>query len=139
MAKAFRALAFTGIATALTGCVGVVINTPEQSIHRSYPHERYPRASQETPTRVTGTERSWERREWCGIKVVVAVIPIPLQLPLCTSYQETSYDGDAEGSPVILKTTQTMKGQFYGCGPLMMMGPIMHTYRGNIFCGTFGW
>lgn len=136
-ARALRALAFTGMAATLTGCVGMVINTPEKSFDKI--PEGYPQARQEAAPRVSGTERSWEQREWCGIKVVIAVVPIPLQLPLCTSYHETSYSSDAEGRPIVLRATQTLTARFYGCGPLMVLGPIMQSYRGNMFCGTFKW
>ena len=55
-------------------------------------------------------------REWCGMTLWVG-LPLPLKLPVCQSRPPPSY--------------------LYACGPFMFLGPIMHSYEGNFFCGKF--
>jgi len=38
---------------------------------------------------------------------------------------------------VLLYAKQTVPSPFYACGPLMVLGPIVHGYQGNALCGVF--
>lgn len=59
-------------------------------------------------------------REWCGVTLWALIVPIPLKLPVCK-----------------LHPGQSLNSPFYACGPLMVLGPIVHGYEGNALCGVF--
>jgi hypothetical protein len=59
-------------------------------------------------------------REWCGITLWALILPIPLMLPVCKMYKDQKFNSD-----------------FYACGPLMFLGPLVHSYKGNALCGKF--
>lgn len=87
---------------------------------------------------ITRTATSAPIREWCGITVWVLVIPVPLKLPVCHSYSEQSFGSDEFGrETVLLNTKQAVPSPLYACGPLMVLGPIVHGYEGNALCGVF--
>lgn len=100
-------LAVTAISMYLTGCVGVVVSMPEKE------KERIPLTYQKTDSDLT-------TREWCGITLWAVILPIPLKLPVCK-----------------LHAGQSWESPFYACGPLMVLGPIVHGYQGNALCGVF--
>lgn len=60
------------------------------------------------------------QREWCGVTLWAVIVPIPLMLPVCK-----------------VRPGQSMASPLYACGPLMVLGPIMHGYEGNALCGVF--
>lgn len=133
LATGFAAMALTA---SISGCVGVMVNMPEQTLAET--SERRSLLGKGIDPVTTMTERTSQQREWCGITVMVVVLPVPLKLPVCESYTETSYGTDPQGTPIpLVKTSQRLQSQFYGCGPFMGMGAIMHSYRGNLLCGTF--
>lgn len=59
-------------------------------------------------------------REWCGVTLWAVIVPIPLKLPVCKLHQG-----------------QSLTSPLYACGPLMILGPIVHGYEGNALCGMF--
>jgi hypothetical protein len=109
-----RYLRFTTITTlaaamflSLTGCVGVEVSTPRPQTQRL--------ASTGQPSDDDQTMRAW-----CGVTLWAVILPIPLKLPVCKIQK-----GEHLDSPL------------YACGPLMVLGPIVHGYQGNALCGTF--
>ncbi|AIL61331.1 hypothetical protein [Pseudomonas alkylphenolica] len=89
----------------LGGCFGVSVSVPEKE--SQYMAERY-------------TESDATSNVWCGVTLVVVVVPIPLKLPVCS-----------------LKPGQKLTTPFYACGPFMFLGPLVHSYSGNALCGKF--
>ena len=59
-------------------------------------------------------------REWCGVTLWAVIVPIPLKLPVCK-----------------MRSGETFVTPMYACGPLMILGPIVHGYQGNALCGVF--
>ncbi len=124
------------ICLSLTACVGVGISLPEKVTLKTdaYRAQSY----RSFPPQITRTARSTPTREWCGITVWALVIPVPLKLPVCNSYDEQSFGSDEFGREVVLlNTQQTVPSPLYACGPLMVLGPIVHGYEGNALCGVF--
>lgn len=120
----------------LSACVGVGISLPEKVTLKT---DAYRAQSYRSITpQITRTATSTPTREWCGITVWALVIPVPLKLPVCNSYYEQSFGSDEFGREVVLlNTQQTVPSPLYACGPLMVLGPIVHGYEGNALCGVF--
>lgn len=87
------------------GCFGVTVSIPEEE--SKYTAENY-------------KEEDAAHNVWCGVTLVVVVVPIPLKLPVCS-----------------LKPGQKLTTPFYACGPFMFLGPLVHGYEGNALCGKF--
>lgn len=120
----------------LSGCVGAIVALPEKTTLRTDEHKAL--SARSINPNITRTERSIPTREWCGITVWALVIPVPLKLPVCTSYFEQSFGSDEFGKEVVLlNSKQKVTSPFYACGPLMVLGPIVHGYQGNALCGVF--
>ncbi|MGY2441081.1 hypothetical protein [Pseudomonas sp. SDO52101_S400] len=120
----------------LTACVGVGVSLPEKTTLKTdaYRAQSY----RSTPPQITRTAKSTPVREWCGITVWALVVPVPLKLPVCTSYSEQSFGKDEFGNEaVLLNTQQKVPSPLYACGPFMVLGPIVHGYEGNALCGFF--
>jgi len=116
--------------------VGVGVSLPEKTTLKTdaYKAQSY----RSTPPQITRTAKSTPVREWCGITVWALVVPVPLKLPVCTSYSEQSFGKDEFGNEaVLLNTQQKVSSPLYACGPFMMLGPIVHGYQGNALCGVF--
>jgi len=95
-----KIIAITTLFLFLTGCVGVMVSVPEE------------RTSYTSPDLTT--------RAWCGVTLWAVIVPIPLQLPVCTLH---------EG--------QYLTSPFYACGPLMFLGGLSPIYEGYGLCGMF--
>ncbi|CAH0169266.1 hypothetical protein ACYSTU_21720 [Pseudomonas glycinis] len=120
----------------LSGCVGAIVALPEKTTLRTDEYKALSARSL-TPA-ITRTAQSAPTREWCGITVWALIIPVPLKLPVCTSYSEQSFGSDESGNEIVLLySKQTVPSPFYACGPFMMLGPIVHGYQGNALCGVF--
>jgi hypothetical protein len=120
----------------LSGCVGAIVSMPEKITLKTdaYKAQSY-RAI--TPS-ISRTVKSPPVREWCGVTVWALLIPLPLKLPVCTSYEEQAYGNDEFGKEtVLLYSQQKVDSPFYACGPLMLLAPIVHGYQGNAVCGVF--
>jgi hypothetical protein len=130
----------TGMAAALglclSGCVGAIVSLPEKTTVKT---DAYKAQSYRSITpQISRTVTSTPTREWCGITVWALIIPVPLKLPVCTSYFEQSFGKDEFGNEaVLLDSQQKVPSPFYACGPFMMLGPIVHGYQGNALCGVF--
>ncbi|MGE1176261.1 hypothetical protein [Pseudomonas sp. BW7P1] len=120
----------------LTGCVGAIVSLPEKTTLKTDAYKsQYHGAI--TP-RISRTVTSTPTREWCGITLWALVIPVPLKLPVCTSFSEQSIGHDELGKEVVmLDSQQKVPSPFYACGPFMVLGPIVHGYQGNALCGVF--
>ncbi|MFP0195356.1 hypothetical protein ACKJSM_09310 [Pseudomonas sp. PHC1] len=120
----------------LSGCIGAIVSLPEKTTAKT---DAYRAQSYRSVTpQISRTVTSTPTREWCGITVWALVIPVPLKLPVCTSYQEQSFGSDETGNEVVLlNTQQKVPSPFYACGPLMTLGPIVQGYQGNALCGVF--
>ncbi|MCU7248940.1 hypothetical protein [Pseudomonas koreensis] len=131
----------SAIATALpclflAGCVGVTVSLPETTTRKTEAFRALDPQSSSPP--ITRTTRSPLTREWCGITVWVAVIPVPMKLPVCSSYSEQSFGNDGFGDEtLLLYSQQKVPSPLYACGPFMVLGPIIHGYQGNTICGVF--
>lgn len=124
------------ICLSLTACVGVGVSLPEKTTLKTdaYRAQSY----RSTPPQITRTSKSTPVREWCGVTVWALVVPVPLKLPVCTSYSEQSFGKDEFGNEaVLLNTQQKVPSPLYACGPFMMLGSIVHGYQGNALCGVF--
>lgn len=120
----------------LSGCVGAIVALPEKTTLRTDEHKAL--SARSIKPNITRTDRSIPTREWCGITVWALVIPVPLKLPVCTSYLEQSFGNDEFGNEVVLlNSEQKVASPFYACGPLMVLGPVVHGYQGNALCGVF--
>lgn len=124
------------ICLSLPACVGVGISFPEKTTLKTdaYKAQSY----RSLPPQITRTSKSTPVREWCGVTVWALVVPVPLKLPVCTSYFEQSFGKDEFGNEaVLLNTQQKVPSPLYACGPFMILGPIVHGYQGNALCGVF--
>ncbi|MFG6206980.1 hypothetical protein [Pseudomonas retamae] len=120
----------------LSGCVGAIVALPEKTTLKTDEYKALNARS--IHPAVTRTVQSTPTREWCGITVWALIIPVPLKLPVCSSYSEQSFGRDAYGDEIVLlNSKQTVPSPFYACGPLMALGPIVHGYQGNALCGVF--
>ena len=120
----------------LSGCVGAIVALPEKTTLRTDEYKALSARSL-TPA-ITRTAQSAPTREWCGVTVWALIIPVPLKLPVCTSYSEQSFGSDEFGNEIVLLySKQRVPSPFYACGPFMMLGPIVHGYQGNALCGVF--
>ncbi|MFI8397340.1 hypothetical protein ACIGEI_14070 [Pseudomonas sp. NPDC078863] len=120
----------------LCGCVGAIVALPEKTTHRTDEYKVL--SARSIPPAVTRTVQSTPQREWCGITVWALIIPVPLKLPVCSSYSEQSFGRDGSGNEIaLLYSKQTVPSPFYACGPFMVLGPIVHGYQGNALCGVF--
>ncbi|MGG7675770.1 hypothetical protein [Pseudomonas sp. WC2] len=124
------------IGLCLSGCVGAIVALPEKTTLRT--DEQKALSARSITANITRNVRSTPTREWCGITVWALVIPVPLMLPVCTSYSEQSFGEDEFGDEVVLlNSKRKVASPFYACGPLMILGPIVHGYQGNALCGVF--
>ena len=120
----------------LSGCVGAIVALPEKTTLRTDEYKSL--SARSIHPAVTRTVQSTPTREWCGITVWALIIPVPLKLPVCSSYSEEFFGRDASGNEIVLLyAKQTVPSPFYACGPLMVLGPIVHGYQGNALCGVF--
>ncbi|VEF13067.1 Uncharacterised protein [Pseudomonas fluorescens] len=120
----------------LSGCVGAIVALPQKNTQRTDEYKAV--SARSMPPAVTRTVQSTPTREWCGITVWALIIPVPLKLPVCSSYSEEFFGRDASGNEIVLLyAKQTVPSPFYACGPLMVLGPIVHGYQGNALCGVF--
>lgn len=132
----FQSTTLVALSFCLSGCVGAIVALPEKTtlktdefkaLNARSIHPAVTRIVQSTPT-----------SEWCGITVWALIIPVPLKLPVCSSYSEQSFGRDAYGDEIVLlNSKQTVPSPFYACGPFMMLGPVVHSYQGNALCGVF--
>ncbi|WP_256735540.1 hypothetical protein [Pseudomonas sp. dw_612] len=99
--------AITAMFLFLTGCVGIEVSTFGRETQRASLID--PPSDSDQTTRV-----------WCGVTLWAVVVPIPLKLPVCK-----------------LQKGQSLTSPMYACGPLMVLGPIVHGYEGNALCGVF--
>jgi len=97
----------------LSGCIGLFVSFSKECTFQPPTLKKYG-ASQEIiieewdkavfirewgmPNKVTTSDRNqevWEykRRQWCGIEPVI-ILPIPLMLPLCTGYDQITFQGE---------------------------------------------
>ena len=68
----------------------------------------------------------------------MVVLPVPLKLPVCSTYTEAAFGHDRFGDErVLMYTTHRVDKNPYlnACGPFMFLAPIMHGYEGNALCG----
>lgn len=129
-----RKLALLWSVILLSGCVGITITAPEKQKILSYDDRHL--LKQEPEPVISKVVIHNQRREWCGATLWALGLPIPLKLPVCQSFEETSYGVDNRGRAVpLVISRQEMQSPFYGCGPLMGLSAIIHGYKGNIFCG----
>ncbi|KAF2391722.1 hypothetical protein [Pseudomonas frederiksbergensis] len=98
--------AMTAMFVFLIGCVGIEVSTPGPRTQRAALTDQPSDSDQIT-------------RAWCGVTLWAVVVPIPLKLPVCK-----------------LQMGQSMTSPLHACGPLMVLGPIVHGYEGNALCGT---
>lgn len=89
----------------LAGCVGVVVSMPDPETGTPL---TYQTEDADQHTRVV----------WCGVTLWAVIVPIPLKLPVCK-----------------LRKHQTLTSPLYACGPLMLLAPIAHDYKGSGLCG----
>jgi hypothetical protein len=129
-------IAVTIFAFCLSGCIGVVVSLPEKETIETAAFKL--QSDRSTPPKISGIVKSNLTRQWCGITLWALIIPVPLKLPVCSSYSEEYFGVDDRGNDVVLlKSNQTVPSPFYACGPLMMLGPIVNGYEGNALCGVF--
>lgn len=120
----------------LSGCVGFTPTSPQTSVDKTNAY--YALTGRDQTPVITRTERSETTREWCGVSLWLIVLPVPLKLPVCSSYSETAFGNDIFGDErALIYTTHSVDKNPYlhACGPFMFLGPIMHGYQGNALCG----
>jgi hypothetical protein len=71
-----------------------------------------------------------ERTEWCGL-TIWAIIPIPLLLPVCKSYEEVTF---TNGEPT-KRVSHYVKGSGLLCGPFVLIPTGMDGGTSS-FCST---
>ncbi|WP_241108112.1 hypothetical protein [Pseudomonas sp. MPFS] len=132
-----KGLLCTLIVLGLSGCVGAWVDMPEKQESTTVAYQQLVKNG--THPVITHTEKTSPQRRWCGTTIWAVILPIPLKLPVCESYDSAiSYGNDAHGTPTpLLRSSQTLGSTFHACGPLMFMAPILHGYQGNALCGTF--
>jgi hypothetical protein len=131
-----RLCSASALGLSLSACVGAVVSLPEKTTIKSDAYKTL--SYQSTTPVISKTTRSGPTREWCGITLWALVIPVPLKLPVCSSYQEQSFSNDEFGNEtVLLNSQQKVPSPLYACGPFMALGPVMHSYQGNALCGVF--
>lgn len=77
-----------------------------------------------------GTQIYNEQNEWCGL-TIWAVIPIPLLLPVCKSYEQVTF---SNGEPTI-RVSHYVKGSGVLCGPFVLIPTAMDGGTSS-FCST---
>ena len=121
----------------LGGCVGAWVDMPVKQESKTAAHQQLIEHSR-LPV-ITRTEQTAPQRQWCGTTLWAVIVPIPLKLPVCESYDKAAFYGkDIDGveSP-LLYSSQKIDSDFYACGPFMFLAPLMHSYQGNALCGSF--
>ena len=93
----------------LSGCVGAYFSKSNLSEKHEIKNDgmeyfNIERAKNDHP--INGAQTYNNEIEWCGL-TIWAIIPIPLLLPVCSSYTEVTF---LNGKPV-LKQQNTLKGQ----------------------------
>ena len=122
----------------LSGCVGLTISTNStEKVSEPTSDSLYRIKSRNIVAKKlpNGTETYvvHEERQWCGL-TIWAIIPIPLQLPLCRSFIYVNY---TDGKPKQQKE-QMLERSGFVCGPLV---PVMNTLstsgKEQSFCATY--
>jgi hypothetical protein len=161
------------LVTLLSGCVGLVIETPaEERIENPLPHNatrflgvtadrwacRSPAAASALATKAdylkawgepgrrsaTANGEKWsyeEERRWCGV-VVLAIVPLPLMLPLCGTHDHVEFERESAVLSSSRRIVTTGGGIFFRPNPLTLIlpepfsiEPGSATHRGT---GSFG-
>ncbi|MBV6290100.1 hypothetical protein KUO17_24255 [Pseudomonas sp. MAFF 301350] len=120
----------------LSGCVGVKFASPQTRVEKTEAYNQL--LGRDTTPVITRTQRSDSTRQWCGISLWLIVLPVPLKLPVCSTYTEAAFGNDRFGDErVLVYTTHSVDQDPYlnACGPFMFLAPIMHGYEGNALCG----
>ncbi|WP_313326408.1 hypothetical protein [Pseudomonas qingdaonensis] len=132
-----KRLVMTALAlVCLNGCVGFKSASPQTRVEKTDTYRQL--LGRDITPHITRTERSEATWEWCGISLWLVVLPVPLKLPVCSTYTEAAFGHDRFGDErVLMYTTHSVDKNPYlnACGPFMFLAPIMHGYEGNALCG----
>lgn len=108
--------------TNLTGCIGFSISDNNATHAERISHSELTNLEIESDREnypKNGSKIYNEKSEWCGL-TIIAIIPIPLILPVCSSSTEIVFDN---GEPIGRVEHYVGQGHGFLCGPLLPLIP----------------